>query len=245
MIRLMDIQTDAEVRFISRPNRFLGIIEDPDGEAGAETKVHVHDPGRLQELLYPGNRVLVRRASNPNRKTKWDMIAARFNDEWILINSGFHRRIMEIILANPEINPVPEMVTWKAEVKAGDSRLDFVGQTADDTPVAIETKGCTLAVSSVGLFPDAPTIRGARHLENLVTLIKDGYKTYVLIMLFRPDAMAFAPYRHRDPHFANCFYKAVDAGVIVKPLLLRFDGKSVHYLGQVPVLIRNSVKEPG
>lgn len=243
-LKLLEIQIDAETTFQQRPNRFLGVVDDPD-KPGSLTEAHVHDPGRLEELLYPGNRVLLRRATNPNRKTRWDLIAARFNDEWILVNSGFHRRIMENLLKHlPEtdlaLHPLFRGIqSWKAEVKTGHSRLDFMATLADGSQLAIETKGCTLAVSCVGLFPDAPTERGARHLQTLIELKQQDIETAVIIMLFRPDALAFAPYRRRDPHFAHCFYAALSAGVIIQPLLFRFDGHSVWYLKPIPVLPRS------
>lgn len=80
-VRIFEVEGDCEGNFLSRPNRFTGIVE----IEGRKETVHVHDPGRLKELLYHGNRVLLKYAYKPNRKTKWELIAARYGDMWDII----------------------------------------------------------------------------------------------------------------------------------------------------------------
>ena len=122
--KLYEIQIDEEGVFLERPNRFIAHVR---LENGSEEVVHVHDLGRIKELLYEGNRVKLRRATNPNRKTKWDMISGRASDgEDILINSSFHRYISENLLNDFEISPLGKIDKLKAEVKYGKSRLDYL-----------------------------------------------------------------------------------------------------------------------
>ena len=125
-----------------------------DGIILKEQYVHVRDPGRLKELLYPGNKVLVKHKSGEKRKTQWEIIAA-WDNEWVLINSGYHRAISEAILNNPKISPFGELDGLKAEVTVGHSRLDFMLEK-DEGQIALEIKGCTLEIDNIALFPDLP-----------------------------------------------------------------------------------------
>jgi len=234
---LFELPWDAQSTLLSRPNRFLALVDitDPNGTIIPGEKVHVHDPGRLRELLYPGNRVLLKRADSAKRKTKWDLIAARCGEEWVPVHSGYHRRIAETILANPEINPFGELKKVKAEVKMGHSRLDFLLTREDDSRLVVEVKGCTLTIDGVALFPDAPTERGRRHLETLMEVRERGLDAAVLILVFRSDSKCFSPNQGTDPKFATTFWKAMEAGVEVHPLVLGYDGKTLSFLKRIPV----------
>ena len=95
---LIEIPFDAEATFKSRPNRFLGLVDIISYQVTNNIKVHIHDPGRLTDLLYAGSKVLLRKAKTTNRKTAWDLVAANYNGNWILTHSGFHRQIMECII---------------------------------------------------------------------------------------------------------------------------------------------------
>ncbi len=235
---LLTIPWDASGTLISRPNRFLALVDIDEKccQTLENEKVHVHDPGRLKELLYPGNRLLLRRMEGAKRKTKWDLIAAKNGEDWILVHSGYHRKITEAVLARPDISPFGELESFKAEVTMGNSRLDFLLQQKGGRPCAAEVKGCTLTVDGAALFPDAPTLRGRRHLQTLTSLQKEGkMDTAVMILVFRQDSETFSPFTKRDPEFAEAFWKAVDAGVQVYPLLLDYDGRKIQFLGQIPV----------
>jgi len=230
------IPHDAQGVFISRPNRFLSLVNID----GSEEKVHVHDPGRLTELLYPGNTVLVRRVEKEGRATSWDVIAAAFEEQWVLVHSGYHRSISEMVLNDPEISPLGEVVDLKPEITVGHSRLDFV-LTSDGVMTGVEVKGCTLARGGVALFPDAPTLRGTKHLETLLDMKNQGMRAVLLVLVLRTDVQTFAPNADTDPLFAEMFWKAVDAGVEVKPLVFRYDGQRVIYLGAIPVSPHRSI----
>jgi sugar fermentation stimulation protein A len=227
----------VKATFKSRPNRFLGIadITSPKKDKKKKVKVHVHDPGRLKELLYPDNQVLLRKAANKNRKTKWDVIAAFHEGNWILTHSGYHREIAEWVLNNPKVSPFKKVTSIKPEARVGKSRLDFLLEKKNGKRIWVEVKGCTLAVDGVALFPDAPTERGRRHLETLIRLKKKGDDAAVIILIFRPDAKCFAPKKDTDPEFANVFYRALDVGVNVYPLVFEYKDKTVHYDKKIPV----------
>jgi len=212
-------------------------ILDPSGVVQEEgAKVHVHDPGRLKELIYPGSEVLVRKASDPDRKTGWDLLAARYEREWILINSAFHRRIMDIVLGMDDISPFGKLVSSRPEVRYGASRMDYLLEPEEGgNRVLVETKGCTLTIDGEALFPDAPTTRGKRHVEELMSALDEGYRSAIVVLCFRPDSLCFRPKEDTDPDFSRTFYQAREKGVEVYPLLFRFTGEWVEYIGPIPV----------
>ncbi len=222
-MRVLSIVPDAKAVFVERTNRFLAFVN-LDGKRVA---VHVHDPGRLEELLYSDVPVLIKREQGKNRKTKWDLIASNYNGQWVLVNSKYHRYIAEKLLhmlfSDYELKP---------EVKLGASRIDFLVESPEK--IAIEVKGCTLSREGIALFPDAPTKRGKRHLEELIKFARHN-RAMLLILIFREDSRCFLPNADTDPEFAKTFWNAVKAGVEVYPALLSYNGHDVDYIGRIPL----------
>ncbi len=231
--QLINLQHDSEAIFKARPNRFLGIVE-LEGQ-DHEVHVHVHDPGRLEELLYPGNQVLLKKADGPNRKTKWDLLAAWKNNQWVLVHSGYHRKITEAILDNQKLCPFGKLVTIQPEVKTGHSRIDFLVTQYNGKKIYVEVKGCTLTIDGIALFPDAPTERGTRHLKLLAELKRTGAGAAVIILIFRYDSKCFAPNIETDPKFAAAFTNALHQGVEVYPIVVEYDGQKISFVKKIPI----------
>ena len=246
---VMDIPWDVQGVFRSRPNRFLALVDVMEATHESEDcqeckivlpgeKVHVHDPGRLREILVPGSRVLLRKApEGRKRKTKWDMIAGHCQGQWVLINSGLHRAISEEVLRSEIMSPFGKLKKIRAEVKVGHSRIDFLLTREDNSILWLEVKGCTLTVDGTALFPDAPTERGKRHLETLMDLYDPGagVDAALLVLVLGPDARCFAPNSATDPGFVATFHEAVGKGVSVHPLVFGYDRKKLYYHGEIPV----------
>ena len=172
MKKIYDIGKIEIGKFVDRPNRFIAEIEINN----KVEKCHVHDSGRIRELLFQGNEVGVKRATNlEKRKTAFDVISAltQEKDERVLINSSFHRYISENILKDFEISPFGEVDSIKAEVKIGDSRLDYL-LASGDKKIWIEVKGVSLSEDKVAKFPDAPSTRACKHLKELIKLKESG-----------------------------------------------------------------------
>lgn len=242
---VLHIHTDTEAILIERPNRFVAIVEIEEDGIKRQEKAHVHDPGRLIDILYPGNRLLLRKASNPNRKTGWDVIAGRIGEEWILINSAFHRQISQWVLENRVIDELKDIDGIIPEQKFGDSRLDFLletngveGEENEKEQVKrtwVEVKGCTLAENNVAMFPDAPTTRGKRHLEELMRAVDEGYDAAIIILVLRSDAGCFTPNWMIDPDFTKTMIQAVEKGVMIFPLQFIFENNSIYYFSEIPL----------
>lgn len=214
-------------KFIDRPNRFIAEVE----IGGKIEKCHVHDSGRIRELLFQGNEIGVKRAGNlEKRKTAFDVICALTSekDEMVLINSSFHRYISENILKNFEISPFREVESIKAEVKIGESRLDYL-LTKGEEKIWVEVKGVSLSENRVAKFPDAPSVRACKHLKELISLKENGDRGAVLLLVLR-DSDKFRPKYETDKEFSKLFYEAREKGVEIYPIQLRLEDGAIYFV---------------
>jgi len=220
---LISIPGGVPAVFRRRPNRFLLLADTASGE---EIEVHVPDPGRLKELLYQGNDLLVIPAQGNSRRTNWSLLGARDCTGWILVNTTFHSKIARILFTGPH-SPFRSVKTLRAEVTAspGRSRFDFLL----NGDLWVEIKGCTLKTGNEARFPDAPTTRGVKHLMELAEMSLRGMKAAVVFLVFVRDVDFFSPNHDADPEFAIALQKAVEAGVAVYPVQLNFDGAEINY----------------
>ncbi len=224
--KVYSIEINETGKFIERPNRFICEAELSDGR---KVTAHVHDSGRIKELLYKGNTVSLRKAKDiSKRKTEWDLISAKAEDgEDILLNSSFHRYISENILNDEEISPLGKADFVKAEVKYGHSRLDYLVEK-DNKKIWIEVKGVSLSVDKHAVFPDAPSVRACKHLETLIELKEKGDRAGVLLLIFR-DSEDFSPNWETDPEFSKLFYTAIEKGVEIYPVQLRLEEGNIYF----------------
>ena len=223
------IDYDETVIFKERITRFTVTFDFKEKSENNESEnlAHLHDSGRLTELLVKGNELLIKKAENENRKTKWDVIGVKVDDKIILINTAYHRYIAESILKNEKFSPFGKVKSIKPEVKYNKSRIDFYLETEKDK-IYLEVKGCTLIEDKVATFPGAPSVRATKHLNELMELKKEGYRAAVLILVFRKSDI-FRPGHETDKDFAEAFYKAKRKGVEVYPMLLSYKNKNIYF----------------
>ena len=198
-----------EATFLRRLNRFVAEVE-IDGRV---ERVHVKNTGRCAELLVPGYRVYLERSGNPARRTAYDLIGVDKPVEggvrYINMDSMAPNRAAGEWLAAGGMGELPDL---RAEVTVGDSRFDFVARQ-DGRPVAIEVKGCTLEQDGVARFPDAPTLRGLKHVRGLTALARSGWRCAVLIVIQMKGVHVFQPNWDTQPDFGRALIEARDAGV--------------------------------
>ncbi|MGB9769701.1 MULTISPECIES: DNA/RNA nuclease SfsA [Caldisericum] len=221
--QLFEIITDFEGTFIERLNKFLGVVE----VNGKSVLAHIHDPGRLEGLLERGNKVLLKKFSSLKRKTEFEVIAVKFEEEIVLVNSRYHNDIAESLIRKGIVKfGESKNLTIKREIKFLNSRFDFL--LKNDKKYLIEVKGCVLVKDGVALFPDAPTKRGARHLIELVESLNYGFNPLIFILIMR-NATEFKPNESIDKDFSKNYFYAISKGVEVKKILLSFDGEKVYF----------------
>lgn len=223
---IYQIEINEKAKFLERPNRFICKAKLENNEI---VIAHVHDSGRIKELLYPENTIFLRKAKDMSkRKTEWDLISALAEDgEEILLNSAFHRYISETILKDPEISPFGKVDSVKAEVKNGHSRLDYMLEK-DREKIWVEVKGVSLSVNKKAIFPDAPSERATKHLNTLMEIKNNGERAGVLLLVFR-DSNSFVPNIETDKLFFETFYKAYKNGVEIYPVQLKLENGNIYY----------------
>jgi len=245
--------------FIARLNRFTALVL----VDGKEEEAHVADSGRLKELLYRGNTVLVRprKDSAAYRRTSYDLALAAYHNfaegssgssVLVSVDTRFPNQLFEKALCLGKIHAfagyteVHREVTFRPKTRAAPivaetdpnpahsegvkSRLDFLLKGPGLSPALVEVKSVTLSRHGVGLFPDAPTERGVRHLHELTAAAQEGYSANLVFIAQRGDVSVVVPNKATDPAFAEALREASQKGVrllayrcIVSPKEIRLD----------------------
>lgn len=217
-------------RFVSRPNRFIAIVE----LDGREEVCHVKNTGRCRELLTPGAEVWVQQADSPARKTAYDLIAVRKGERLINMDAAAPNAAVGEWLRAGGLFPSPTLV--KAEAKRGASRLDFYVEAADRR-AWLEVKGVTLEEDGHVRFPDAPTQRGVKHLRELEDCLRDGCEAYVVFVVQMEGVKDFAPNWETHPAFGEALCHAASEGVQVLAMDCTVTPQSMEIRSPVPVVL--------
>jgi len=194
--------------FINRPNRFIAIVN----INGTEETVHVKNTGRCRELLIPGARIILEKARNADRKTKYSLIAVYKGNTLINIDSQVPNLVAYEGILDGKVKKVGIPAFLKREVKYGASRFDLYFEDGERKGF-IEVKGATLEVDSVVKFPDAPTERGTKHINELINAVSNGFEAYLLFIIQMKGADHFEPNIVMDKAFSDALYKASVSGV--------------------------------
>ncbi|MDK2802457.1 MAG: DNA/RNA nuclease SfsA [Oscillospiraceae bacterium] len=192
--------------FISRPNRFIAnVMVDEKVEI-----VHVKNTGRCKELLVEGARVFLEKSDNINRKTKYDLVSVYKGDRLINMDSQMPNKLFyEWVLSSSFFK---DIVLIKPEYTYKKSRLDFFIETKFNKYM-IEVKGVTLERDKVALFPDAPTIRGVKHINHLIEGLEDGFISYIFFIIQMDNIDYFTPNYETDICFFDSLNNAENKGV--------------------------------
>ncbi len=193
-----------EGKFISRPNRFIANVE----INGKVEVVHVKNTGRCKELLIPDARVFLEESDNPQRKTRYDLIAVFKGDNLINMDSQapnkvFYEWAWEYFGEGAKIRP---------ETKYKNSRFDCFIEV-DNRRIFAEVKGVTLETDDVASFPDAPTERGIKHIEELCAAVSEGYEAYIFFVVQMKGVKYFTPNYKTHRAFGEALKKAKKKGV--------------------------------
>ncbi len=196
-------------RFISRPNRFIANVE-----INGEIKVcHVKNTGRCKELLVANAVVLLEKSNNPSRKTEYDLVSVYKGNKLINIDSQAPNKVFgEWAVENGYFG---DLTLIKPECKYKNSRFDYYLET-ETKKIFVEVKGVTLENDGVLMFPDAPTERGVKHLNELVDAKENGYEAFVFFVAQMEDCEYFTPNQATHPEFATALRNASLRGVEVR-----------------------------
>ena len=224
--------------FLARPNRFIAHVE----VEGRVEVCHVKNTGRCRELLIPGARVWLEESANPARKTRYDLIAVeKIRPEGpLLINmdSQAPNRVFGEWAAAGGLGFVPTLL--RPETAYGSSRFDFYWELTENGQLRRgfwEVKGVTLEENNVARFPDAPTLRGVKHLEELVTARRAGYGAGVCFIVQMEGMDRVEPNDATHPAFGAALRRAAEAGVEVLALECGVEPGRLTVRRPIPVIL--------
>ena len=212
--------------FLERKNRFVALAE----VGGQTLPVHVKNTGRLKELLQPGTAVMLQKASDPSRKTGYDLISVRKDPlGWVNIDSQACNLVVREWLETGN-SCFPDISCLKQEYVYGSSRMDFYLES-EGRKILMEVKGCTLQIDGKGYFPDAPTQRGVKHLQELIEARREGYETYIAFVIAVPGVEVVYPNDRTHPEFGGALGKAFQEGVEILYLTCRIGSDELTVTG--------------
>lgn len=204
----MKYQTICKGKFIERPNRFVAIVE----IQGQKQQVHVKNTGRCKELLLPGAEVYLEdfRSRMGKRKMQYSLIGVKKGDLLINMDSQAPNQVVKeaLLQGNLQLPGMESLQLVKGEQRFGESRLDFYVEDQKGQQGFIEVKGVTLEENGIAKFPDAPTQRGVRHIQELIRAQKEGLFTFILFVVQMKGICLFRPNDATHPQFGDALREA-------------------------------------
>lgn len=207
----MKYKNIVEGSFISRPNRFIAQVD----INGIVHTVHVKNTGRCKELLTPNAKVFLEESTNPNRKTKYDLVSVYKGSRLINMDSQAPNKVFYEYLSTGDLFEKINLI--KPEYKYKSSRIDFYAEI-NNQKYLFEVKGVTLEENNIVMFPDAPTERGVKHIKELISSKQDDYIPYIVFVIQMSDVSYFTPNTKTHEEFAQILREAEKAGVNILAL---------------------------
>ena len=220
-------------RLVKRYKRFLADITLEDG---TENTAHCANTGSMLGVCEPGSEVWVSPANNPKRKLQFTWELVRAGDGLVGINTGLANRIAEEAIAAGAIRELDGYGDIRREVKYGkNSRIDLLLSGDRKPKCYVEVKSVTLKREAIAEFPDAVTVRGAKHLAELADQVRAGHRAVMLYVMQRDDADVFAIAADIDPAYGAALHAAMDAGVEALCYRCRVDPNEIVIDGAVAI----------
>ena len=226
----MEYRNVISALFIERPNRFIANVQTEEGIQ----RVHVKNTGRCRELLSPGATVYLEEGDNPNRKTRYDLIAVDKNGLLINMDSQAPNRLFAEWAASGGF--LPDVTRIRGEYTYGASRLDFCLETGKGLHL-VEVKGVTLEENGVARFPDAPTERGVKHIKELQKAVESGLEATLCFVVQMEGIRHVEPNDATHPAFGVALREAAAAGVHVKAYDCSVAADAVFIRNEIPVIL--------
>jgi len=196
--------------FLRRLNRFL--VEAQLG--GNQVLAHLPNSGRLVTVLVPGAKAFLQQKRRVERKSNYNLFAIKHSGVPIIVDTRFSTVAAQKTIQQDLFKALKGYSVVRQNVKVGHSLLDLLLQR-DAKQFFLEVKCVTHVVDEVAMFPDAPTLRGRKHIRTLMGLVEQGSDAGILFSVQRPDAKRIRPYREIDPLFTQLLKEATRMGVKV------------------------------
>ncbi len=198
-------------RLLKRYKRFLADIELASGEL---ITAHTSNTGAMTGLTQTGSPVYVSQHDHPKRKLKYTWQLIQIDQHWVGINPILANHLTEEAIRNDVITELQGYDEIKREVRYGNnSRIDLLLSKSSGENCYVEVKNATLVEQQTALFPDAVTLRGLKHLQELSQMTQAGHRAVMCYIVQRSDINRFAPADHIDPTYGKALRLAQAAGV--------------------------------
>lgn len=205
----MEYKKVIEGTFLKRPNRFIAQVI----ISGKEETVHVKNTGRCKELLLPGAKVILEDCSNnPNRKTKYSLIAVWKENMLVNMDSQVPNKVVFDAINENKVENLKNLTHLKREVTFGNSRFDMYFESKNEKGF-IEVKGVTLENEEISMFPDAPTERGTKHVLEMIEAVNQGYRGIIFFLIQMKGPQVFRLNWEMDKLFSEAVKLASENGV--------------------------------
>jgi len=218
-------------KLIRRYNRFLVDVQLDDGKI---VTAHCTNTGSLKSCLVPGAPVLLSESDNPARKTRFTWESIWIDNGWVGVNTLIPNKVIYDSIVQGTCRIFRHFDRVRPEVKYGRSRFDLE-LVKGEQKWLVEIKNVTYREGKYALFPDAPTLRGQKHLRELMHARTHGYQTAMLFAVSRPATSVFAPARHIDPGYARLLAEAQRHGVKIYPVRICYSPTGARTCGILPV----------
>ena len=234
-----------QATLLDRPNKFLALCR----VGRRVVEAHVPDRGRCLDLLVPGQPLVLvavpPNAAMPPRRTRYTVLLARARtapSPWVSLDPAGAPRLVAAALARGMIPALEGHLVVAREVMLGGPRvrprprIDLLLRSPAGAEVPCEVKSVGAARDGVALFPDAPTLRGVRHVALLTRRARRGLPGALVLCAQRADARAVAADEGIDPAFARALRNARRAGVVLAGFACAAHPHGMELLGPIPVL---------
>ena len=221
--------------FLLRQNRFVAQVL----LNGSEEIVHVKNTGRCKELLIPGCTVYLCRSDNVSRKTRYDLVAVEKETENGLLIVNIDSQIPNDVAAEwlPNSGLFSQDAVYQREYTFGNSRFDFYIED-NGKKAFVEIKGCTLENSGICRFPDAPTERGVKHINELIAAVNAGYEAYILFIVQMEGMKHLVPNDETHPEFGSALRNAASSGVHIMAVECDVSEDAISACRRIPVQLQ-------
>ncbi len=219
---------------VKRYKRFLA---DVITDKGDEITVHCPNSGSMRGCSTPRSKVMLSTSPNPKRKYPQSLEMVQEGNTWIGVNTMLTNKIVAEAILEGRIKELQGIDTLTREVKTSkSSRLDLLLERGDEK-IYVEIKNCSLVEDGWAMFPDAVTARGTKHLNELASLVEQGYQGIIFFCIQRMDCDRFRPAAHIDPLYAQTLAEVSQKGVQILAYQAEVTPESIVIRKSIPCLL--------
>ena len=224
-------------KLVKRYKRFLADVELENGEL---VTAFCPNSGSMKSCSDPGSAVRLSISDNPKRRLKYTWELVKSNSVWVGINTGLPKKLVREAIETGVAVELQGYRSIRPEVKYGEnSRIDLLLEK-EKSRCYVEVKNVTLVEGNKALFPDAVTIRGQKHLRELMQMVRDGHRAVMFYVVQRGDGETFEPADEIDLAYGTLLRQAVKVGVEILAYRAKVNEREIYLTHRLPIYLDNT-----